>query len=247
MRIPIAPKIPEGVRFAAARLRQPECQPSASVRDELRAARHPLDLLATEQIVELLDARVRGVAGHLLDPEVRVRDARDLRKVRDGEHLRALGEALQRRRDRVRRHAADPRVDLVEDERLAAGHRRERERDARQLAARGRVRDRRERQAGVRADEERRLVASGRTDLALAKLDEELALAHAERGELVGDGLGETLRVLPRACARSASASAATRSSYSATARRAASTGSPPSAAPPSSRSALAASASSSA
>ena len=48
-------------------------------RDELRAARHALDLLAPEEVVELLDARVRGVAGDLLDPEVRVRDRGDLR------------------------------------------------------------------------------------------------------------------------------------------------------------------------
>ena len=48
-----------------------------------------------------------------------VGDARDLREMRDRQHLRALGEALERRRDGVRRDAADAGVDLVEDERLA--------------------------------------------------------------------------------------------------------------------------------
>ncbi len=105
-------------------------QPSASGRDELGAAGHALDLLAAQELVELLDARVCRVAGNLLDAEVRVRDARDLWEMRDREHLGSLGEALQRGGDRVRRHAADPGVDLVEHEGLAAGHRCECERDA---------------------------------------------------------------------------------------------------------------------
>ena len=115
--------------------------------DELLAAEHALELLAADEVVQLLDARVRRVAGELLDAEVALRDARDLREVRDREHLRALGEALQRRRDGVRRDAADAGVDLVEDERLAARDGRERERDPRELAARCRLGDRAEREA----------------------------------------------------------------------------------------------------
>ena len=123
-----------------------------------------------------------------------VGDARDLREVRDREHLRPLREALERGGDRMCGHAADARVDLVEHERLAAGHRRECERDPRELAAGRRVRDRRERKARVRPDEERRLVCARRSGLALPELDEELALPHPERGELVRDGFAEASR-----------------------------------------------------
>ena len=49
--------------------------------------------------------------------------------------------------DRVRGLAADSRVDLVEDHRLATADGRDRKRDARELAAGSRLRDRRERQA----------------------------------------------------------------------------------------------------
>ena len=88
-----------------------------------------------------------GSPGTFSTRKWRVGDARDLREVRDREHLGALGEALQRRGDGVRGHAADARVDLVEDERLAPGDGSERERDARELSARCGLGDRRERQA----------------------------------------------------------------------------------------------------
>ena len=155
------------------------------------AAQHPLQLVAALGVVERLDPRVGRVAGHLLDPEVRVGDARDLRQVRDREHLRALGEPLQRRGDGVGGLAADARVDLVEDHRLAAADRRDRERDARELAARGRLGDRPERQAGVRADQEDGLVGARRAGIALAQLDAELALAHADAAQLLRDRRGE--------------------------------------------------------
>ena len=50
---------------------------------------------------ELLDPRVRRVARHLLDPEVPLGDARDLRQVRDRDDLRALRQPRRasRRRD----------------------------------------------------------------------------------------------------------------------------------------------------
>ena len=136
-------------------------------RDELGAARHALDLLAAKELVELFDPRVRRVARDLLDAEVVVGDARDLRQVRDREHLSALGEPLQRRGDGVRGHAADAGVDLVEDERLATSNSSERESDARELSSRGGVGDRREREAWIRPDEERHVIGSGRPDFAL--------------------------------------------------------------------------------
>ena len=88
-----------------------------------------------------------GSPGNLLDAEVTLRDARDLRQVRDRDHLGALAEAAQRLADRVRGLPADPGVDLVEDHRLPAADGCDRKRDPGQLAARGRLRDGRERQA----------------------------------------------------------------------------------------------------
>ncbi len=98
----------------------------------------------------------------------------------------------------MRGDAADARVDLVEDERLAARHRGERERDARELASGGRLGDRAEREACVGPDEERGLVHPARAKLAFAELDEELSLPQPEPLQLGGDGLGE------RACLRAA-------------------------------------------
>src|SRR4051794_34475448 len=104
-------------------------------RDELLAAEHSRQLVAALRLVEGLDSRVRRVAGHFLDPEVAFRDARDLGQVRDRDDLCALGEPLQRLPDRMRRAAADARVDLVEDEGLAAAYGRDGEGDPRELAA----------------------------------------------------------------------------------------------------------------
>ena len=98
-------------------------------------------------------------------------------------------------RDRMRGHSADARVDLVEDERLAARHRGERERDPRELAAGRRLGDRAERQARVRPDEEDGLVGAARAGVALAELDQKLALPHAEPLQLRRDRVGEGTRV----------------------------------------------------
>ena len=119
--------------------------------------------------------------------------ARDLRQVRDRQHLRPLGEPLQRVGDRVRRRAADAGVDLVEHHRQPAGHGRDRERDARELAAGGGLGDRPERHPRVRADQEGDLVRAGRARLPLAELGPELALAHPDAAELGGDGVRERL------------------------------------------------------
>ena len=75
--------------------------------------------------------------------------------------------------------AADARVDLVEDECLAAGNRSERQRNPRELAARGRLRNGSEGQSGVRSDDERGLVAPRRAGLPLARI----ALAWVVRHE----------------------------------------------------------------
>ena len=126
-------------------------------------------------------------------PVVRLGDARDLRQVRDRQDRQcALGEALQRRRDRVGSLAADPGVDLVEDHRRPPPHPPRRSQARRGRARpRGRLGDGAERQACVRTDQEDCFVCAGRARVAVAQLDPELALAHADAAQLLGDGVGE--------------------------------------------------------
>jgi hypothetical protein len=85
------------------------------------------------------------VAGDLLDSEVTVGDTCDLRQVSDRQHLRPLRQAAERLRHTMRSLAADARVDLVEHHRVAARDGSDRERDPRELAARGGIRNRPER------------------------------------------------------------------------------------------------------
>src|SRR5580765_6859323 len=103
---------------------------------EFLAPEHTADLLLPAVVVQLLDARVRWIARDLLDAEVAVGNGRDLRQVRDRDHLCPFREAPQRLADSVGRLAADARVDLVEDYRLAAADGRDRQSDPGQLAAR---------------------------------------------------------------------------------------------------------------
>src|SRR5207248_7606971 len=105
-------------------------------------------------------------------------------KVGDRDDLRPLAEPAERAADGVRRLAADAGVDLVEDHRRPAADSRDRERDARELPARGRLGDRRERQARVGTQEERDAVGAVRPGLGLGELDAELALAERDVAEL---------------------------------------------------------------
>ena len=93
--------------------------------------------------------------------------------------------------DTVRSDAADPGIDLVEDDRLAPGDRGQGKRDPRELAARCGVGDRAERKAGVGTHEEDDLVAAGRPRIPLAHLDGELAVPHPDIAELGRDGVCE--------------------------------------------------------
>jgi hypothetical protein len=140
---------------------------------------------------------VRRVAGNLLDPEVRLGNAGDLREMGDDDELRSLGESCQGIGDGVSGLTPDARVDLVEEHgRLARrrmGDGAQSERDAGELAARGGLRDRREREAWIRADEERDPVATGRPGLSLGELGPELAVAHPEALQVARNGLGEGL------------------------------------------------------
>ena len=137
--------------------------------------------------------------------------------MRDRDHPRALGEPLQRRRDRVRRLAADARVDLAEDHRLATA-------DAAIASATweshttgGASRRPTEREPAVRTDQEDGLVGAGRAGVALAHLDAELALTHPDAAEPSATASAKGPAAIPRA-ARSASASSPARASAAASA-----------------------------
>ena len=164
-------------------------------------AEHPLDLVATLRVVEVLDRRVRRVTRHLLDTEVAVGNTRDLRQVRDGDHLRAAGEPLQGLGDAVGRLATDPRVDLVEDESLATRHGRKRERNTGQLAARCGLGDRTERQSLVRPDLVRRFVTTRRAGRRITHVDTKLAVSHPKSRQLGDNGRRERLGSTHSRCA----------------------------------------------
>src|SRR5438876_4582043 len=126
MRFQTSPRVARSSRCASIRTR------SAHGLKELLAAEHAPQLLLPLGLPQALDPRVRRIAGDLLDAKVAVGEARDLRQMRDRDHLRALAEAPKRLADRVRGLATDARVDLVEDHRLASAHGRDCERDARE-------------------------------------------------------------------------------------------------------------------
>ena len=115
-----------------------------------------------------LDLRVRRVAGHLLDAEVGIGRARDLREVRDREELRARSEAARERR-RPRARSRPPMPASISSKTIVGSPRRgvrdgaQGERDPRELAAGGGLGGGRERQPRVRAHEERDGVAPGRS------------------------------------------------------------------------------------
>ena len=129
----------------------------ATLGEELLAAEHPLAAPRGARRRRARSMRVCvGSPGTFSTRKCRSAHARDLRQVRDRQDLRAAPRgAASVSPTACAVLAADARVDLVEDHRLAARDGGDRERDARQLAARGRLRGRRERQAGVRPDEER--------------------------------------------------------------------------------------------
>ncbi len=111
----------------------------------------------------------------------------DLRQVRHAEHLVLAGQAPEAPPHALRRAGADPRVDLVEDERgrgVGGGedlfHR---ERDPRELATGGDARERHGRLPRVRGDQELHRLGTGHTELARDQLHVEPGLPEPERLE----------------------------------------------------------------
>src|SRR5579862_3502550 len=160
----------------------------------LSLAQRGEELGAAEHALELLDTGVGRVSGHLLDPEVTVGEARDRRQVRDRDHLRAAREPAQRLADRVGGAAADAGVDLVEDHRVPASDRGDRERDPRELPARRGLRDGRLRKARIGADQEPDRVDARRAGLDLAEHGAELTLGDSDLRKLRRHRLGEWRR-----------------------------------------------------
>ena len=151
---------------------------------ELLAAEHALELVAALGVVEHLDPRVGRVAGDLLDAKCR---SATLAICGRWVIVSTCARSASRRRTPATRCAVTPPMPASissKHERLAARDGGERERDARELSARGGLGDRPERQARVGPDQEDGLVGARRAGLALAQLDAELALAHADVGEL---------------------------------------------------------------
>ena len=133
------------------------------------AAEHLGQLDDPALAVELLDlGHGPAVALALGDPVVGVGVGGDLGQVRDAQDLVASGEGPQAAPDRVRAAPADPRVDLVEDEdgRLVGlgQDALDRQRDARQLAARRDPRERPGRLARVRGEAVDDLVGAARVE-----------------------------------------------------------------------------------
>jgi len=114
---------------------------SASLRCDLRACQHPRELVDARVARQLreLARHLRAIAG-FHDPEVAVGMCGDLRQVRHAQHLPPLAQRLQHPPDRCCHRAANAGVDLVEHERRHvanfAGRNLDRERHARELAAR---------------------------------------------------------------------------------------------------------------
>ena len=127
--------------------------------------------------------------GALHDAEVVGRERGDLGEVGDDDDLRLLGEPREPSADLDRRGAADPGVDLVEDERrhgIAPGDDDlDREHHPRELAAGRAARDRPRLGAGVRLQQDRDLVAAVSGGLVLGvDAHGEARVGHREGREL---------------------------------------------------------------
>ena len=119
---------------------------------------------------------------------MRVGHRRDLRQMRDAEHLLAARNVGKLLRDLLRGSSADARVHLVEDQRL---HRillgkdvLHRQHDARKLAAGCNLAQRLERLANVCRHQKAHAVHSRRRKRDLLKLTDEADLRHIELGKL---------------------------------------------------------------
>src|SRR5918994_5189352 len=156
-------------RTSRSRRRQQFLRVPARGRVRGLRAEHPAQLGDHAVALECLHCGERGVGlRRLLDPEVRARKGRDLRQVRDAEHLAGVAEGAQPLAYRAGRLPADASVHLVEYERArlaGARDRHQREHHARELAAGRRIADRGGRHARVGTEHELDAFGAGRPHL----------------------------------------------------------------------------------
>ena len=167
-------------------------------------AEHPDELADDRGALEPADGGPRRVGrGVLDDREVPVAERGDLRQVGDADDLAAAGEGLQLLAHRAGGLAADPRVDLVEDQRVGSaaalalgGDAHQRQHHPRELAARGRLAQRAGRHARVRGDHELDLVGARRAGAVLARGQRhgEARALHGQRRQPPADRVGEAGR-----------------------------------------------------
>src|SRR5439155_24410722 len=106
-------RCPRSARLRPGRLREELLGVGHRAFALLEPGEHPRELSDAAGIVEDVDrCRPRVLA----DPDVAIGEARDLRKVRDDEHLAPEREPRESPTDRQTGLAPDPGVDLVEDE-----------------------------------------------------------------------------------------------------------------------------------
>ena len=166
---------------------------------DLGAAEHAGDFLHPRAAFERVHARDdAGAPGRLGDGELVVRLRRHLGQVRHAKNLAVFPEPAHQRAHHLGHGAADAGVGLVEDQR---GHRvglrgehRDREPDARELAARGHLRERPRGGPGVRGHPEFHPVDAARRRLGALELYGELAARHAQLGEQRAHARGEAAR-----------------------------------------------------
>ena len=168
------------------------------------AAQHPRDLLDARRALQRRDLRAGRLAvGELAHPQVTVTERRDLRQVGDAQHLCRATERGELAPDDLRDRAADAGVDLIEDHAGAAGFgaRSEgdlhREREPRELAARGDLRERSRRLARIGRDQELDVLeAAGRAVGGCGRVQRHLEAAarHAQglhpRADVAAERLG---------------------------------------------------------
>ena len=196
-------------RLAAARASSVTSLP-ASMR--AISSRRAVPLIGFTCVVDPLAASARSA---LVMRKMRAGLRRDLRRMRDGEHLHALGEPREPPADRLGDGAAGAGIDLVEDQRrrgAAIGERHlQRQQEARQLAARRDLHQRPGLGAGIGADVEGDPVEAVRRDRALVDLarDDEARRLKLQRRQLGVDrllqrrrGLGAALGQRLRGAAR---------------------------------------------
>ena len=169
---------------------------------DLLSAGHPSDLVHPRVALHALDHGSSAAAADLLvNPEMHIREGRDLRQVRDAQHLVVSRQPGQRAPDPIGGAATDTRVHLIEDQhhpaRIPAQRAANRKLHARELAPRSHLAQRAQRLTRVGAEAEDRRLGPVRTTRQIAwghhrlETDLEAGLGHAQLAQFVLHALGQ--------------------------------------------------------